>query len=97
PVAAVAAATLIFGAASALPVGPAAASSSIEETRTAAQQAAQDHADAEAELGRLESDLERLRTRRDRAKAERDGLRGTVQSIAVDRYTVGERSLLLER
>jgi murein DD-endopeptidase MepM/ murein hydrolase activator NlpD len=69
----------------------------LDEARAAAQEAAQDHADAETALGELEGELDILRRRRDGAQVEIDGLRDTVQEIAVDRYTVGEPSILLER
>jgi murein DD-endopeptidase MepM/ murein hydrolase activator NlpD len=79
------------------PVEAGESTAGLAETRRAAEQAAQDHADAEAELGTLEQDLERLRLARDDATDELDGLRGQVQEIAVERYTAGEPSVLLER
>jgi murein DD-endopeptidase MepM/ murein hydrolase activator NlpD len=79
------------------PVDAGETTAGLAETRRAAEQAAQDHADAQAELGTLEQDLERLRVARDDATDELDGLRGQVQEIAVERYTAGDPSVLFER
>jgi murein DD-endopeptidase MepM/ murein hydrolase activator NlpD len=73
----------------ALPATAGEGTAGLAETRRAAQQATEDFAEAETRLGELEQELNRIRGERDDAEARLAELRGTVEEIAVQRYTTG--------